>query len=76
MRWPIGMRRMDIEYISSRLFDYPHLAQAPISVKPPLVPGDHVSVRLREGWRVWAFATAAERDKFIIQFGGLAFPEE
>jgi hypothetical protein len=33
-----------------------------------------MSVRLRTGWRIWGFETEAERDTFVVQFGGKVFP--
>jgi hypothetical protein len=73
-KWPVGMRNRDIFQMKAWLPDYPHLAQAPKSVKPTIVPGNHVSVRMRQGCRMWGFQTEAERDTFIVQFGGLPFP--
>ena len=66
--WPSNMRAGDKEYIAGYLKDYPFLAQSPTSTKPQWVPGDHVSVRLKIGWRVWAFRTKEARDQFVLQF--------
>jgi hypothetical protein len=68
------MRPHDAQFMASRLFDYPYLAQAPTSVKPTLVPGDHCSARSRVGWRLWGFKTENERDTFVVQFGGVPYP--
>lgn len=52
---------------------FPFHAESPVSVKPPLVDtaiGPSASVVMRIGWRTWGFKTAAERDRFVVQFGG------
>lgn len=64
-----------IEFFMSRIDRYPFTAQAPIAIKPPIVPGEHMSVRLRSGWRIWGFETEKERDTFIVQFNAQSFPE-
>lgn len=69
-----GMRDADAEWFMSRVKRYPFTAQSPTSVKPPIVPGDHVSTRLRTGWRIWGFTTELERDTFVMQFGARVFP--
>ncbi len=55
----------DIMFFVTRLDRYSHLAQAPVTVKPPSVAGRHMSVRLRKGWRLWGFESAEDRNKFI-----------
>ena len=69
-----GSLPKDILFFEDRIKKYPFMAQAPSSVKPPIVPGNHMSVRLRYGWRIWGFETEVERDTFIVQFGGRMFP--
>jgi hypothetical protein len=69
-----GRYDSDAQFLLARVAAYPFLAQSPISVKPDIVPGDHVSTRLRAGWRVWGFRTLQERDVFTVQFGGRLFP--
>jgi len=53
--------------------DYPFHAMAAVSVKPHLVTdcGEHASVLARTGWRIWGFSTASDRDKFVVQYGGV-----
>lgn len=68
-----GTRTGDIDYFITRLDTYPYLAQAPVLVKPPSVPGMHLSVRLRQGWRLWGFETEIDRDNFILNNNALPF---
>lgn len=69
-----GLYDNDARFFLDRCERYPHLAKSPTSVKPPIVPGDHLSVRLSAGWRVWGFRDRGRRDRFIVQFGGRRFP--
>ena len=65
-----------VDFFLKRFPDYPHIAQAPTAMKPQMVTncGQHMSVRLRAGWRLWGFETEAHRDQFIFQYGGRSFP--
>jgi hypothetical protein len=67
------MRAGDKKFMRAHLHYYPFLAQAPTSTKPQWVPGDHVSVRLKIGWRVWGFRTKEARDQFVLQFHAEVF---
>lgn len=60
-----GTRPDDVAFFVARFDRYPHLAQAPVTVKPPSVAGQHMSVRLVKGWRLWGFETEADRNHFI-----------
>jgi hypothetical protein len=70
-----GAYERDAVFFHTRVKRYPFWAKSPTSVKPPLVPGDHMSVRLCMGWRLWGFQTLAERDTFVMQFNAFEFPE-
>lgn len=72
--FPASMRAEDVAWFLERVSRCPHLAQAPVSVKPEHVAGDHVSARVRTGWRVWGFATERERDTFLATGAGRKFP--
>jgi hypothetical protein len=68
------MHAKDREFLRERLDRRPWLAQAPTSVKPHLVAGEHCSVRLRQGWRLWGFPTEEARDQFVVQYNASKFP--
>jgi hypothetical protein len=63
------------DWFVQRADRYPFFAQAPTAIKPPMVNGEHMSVRLKYGWRVWGFETEAARDQFIAQYSARLFPE-
>ncbi len=69
-----GMAHRDQVFLLQRVEHYPWLATAQISVKPPTVPGDHMSAVGRKGFRVWGFQTMKERDDFVAHRGGSLFP--
>lgn len=70
---PVGMYAKDYDFICALLPQYPFMASASTSIKPPLVTDidDHCSARLRTGWRMWVFPTERARDKFVVQYGGI-----
>lgn len=69
------MRQRDQHWWDTRKGRYPFHAIAPVSIKPTIVPGDHISCLFRTGWRIWGFKTLKERDTFVIQFGGIEHNE-
>ena len=66
-----GTRPDDVKFFVDRFDRYPHLAQAPVTVKPPSVAGQHMSVRLVKGWRLWGFETEDDRNHFIRNHEGV-----
>lgn len=66
-----GTNQARIEWWLEREALYPFHAKAPTAIKPDMVPGDHISVSIRPGWRIWGFKFEAERDTFCLQFKGV-----
>jgi hypothetical protein len=69
-----GIYDSDAHYFLERVEKYPWTAKAPTTIRPENVRGDHMSVRLCPGWRVWGWRTSEERHKFVTNGGGSSFP--
>lgn len=53
------------ELLMSYLKTHPYMADALVKVSPEKEPGDHCSVVLYKGYRIWCFATEADRAAFL-----------